>query len=302
MSNLDQYSRKPSGGAGGRHVPASLAIGVAFGGVLATVGWCVFAGTMIFWWALGAHADFAGEFAFSGQVMQTQGRVLHVEETNFSEGGSDDSPGTPIYRYDFEYEYPVGNIRTASSFSTGQYYALGTAVPVEYVPGEPPVARIAKTRTGVFGPEIVFVAVFPGIGLLLVVISYVLGLRTVGVLRRGKLASGRLIEKKPTNTKINNQLVYALTFQFTDAQGQVQTGTVRTHHTGKAEDDGEERLFYDPDNPSQVRLVDLLPGGVKVGNDGAIEYAGISGAFLRAVLLPALALGIHGFVAWLVYG
>jgi len=303
MSDLKEYSRKPSeSGGGARSVPAGLAIGVAFGGVLATVGWCVFAGTMIFWWVFGAQSDLMSSFKFDDKTPVTSGKVMQVSETNASVGGSDDSEGTPVYQYMFEYDVGTGMNKLDMCYSTGRRFEVGQEVQVQYIVGNPYEARIVGTRRATFGSEVVFVAIFPLIGLLLVGIGYTMGLRTLSVLRRGKLASGKLIDKQRTSTVINNQPVYALTFEFTDANGNVRQAVIKTHLTGKVEDNPEELLFYDPENPANARMIDLLPGGIKVGRDGTIESAGMSGALLRALLLPALALGVHALVAWWMYG
>lgn len=296
MSNLDQYAVRPAGGSASlRSMPASLAVAVAFGGVLPLIGWIVVGFTLIFCWVFVGQSDVASLYQFRGSLMNTTGQVTAVHETNSSE---DD---TTIYEYVFEYEISPGMPITDRCYTPGRKYDVGMQVPVEYVPQTPPVARIKETRKAPFGVAVLFVLLFPLIGFALVAGGYTVGLRTLSVLRRGKFATGRLVDKQPTNTTINDRKVYALTFEYTDDKGVVRRGTVNTHLTEKAEDDAEERLFYDPQNPANLRLVDLLPGKVQVNDNGEIQYGDAGGAFLRAILLPGIVLGVHGMVALFVF-
>ncbi|MBE7491998.1 MAG: DUF3592 domain-containing protein [Planctomycetes bacterium] len=297
MSNLDRYSRKPGGGTGGdnaRAVPPGIALAVAGGHPLVLTGWLLLGFSMIFVWAFGGEADL-DSLRSDGPVIRTTGRVTDVAPTSFQENK------VKVYEVAFEYELAPGNYRTDKVFTTGAQYQSGQTVPVEYVAANPPRARISGTRRAPFGPEALLVLIFPVVALGLIIGGYSLGLRTLGVLRRGKPALGRLVDKQPTNTTINKQRVYALTFEYTDERGTVQRGTVNTHLTGKAEDEAQERLFYDPRDPSRVRLVDLLPSGVRLNERGELQ-GGAGAALLGAVLLPVLVLGVHGFVAWLMFG
>lgn len=296
MSNLDQYAVRPAAGSASlRSMPVSLAVAVAFGGVLPLIGWIVVGFTLIFCWVFVGQSDVASLYQFRGSLMNTTGQVTAVHETNSSEND------TTIYEYVFEYEISPGMPITDRCYTPGKKYDVGMQVPVEYVPQTPPVARIKETRKAPFGVAVLFVLLFPMIGFGLIAGGYAMGLRTLSVLRRGKFTTGRLVDKQGTNTTINNRRVYALTFEYTDDKGVVRRGTTKTHLTEAAEDNEAERLFYDPQNPETVRLVDLLPGKPQVNDKGEIEYAAGSGAFLRAVLLPGLVLGIHGLVAFFVF-
>lgn len=299
MSNLDQYSRNLNESPG-RGLGPVVSASVALGGVLALIGWLVLGFAMIFVWVFGSQSEAFALLSFRGPVLRAEGRVLSVAQTSMSEGGSKTSPGTPIFEITFEYDPATGAKQQDKCYTLGSQLNLGDTVQVEYVTGPPPRARVAGTRLAPFESWVLFVLIFPLAGLVLICTSYALGFKTLGMIRRGKLALGWLVDKTPTNTRINNRTVYKLTFEFVDEKGNAQHASIKTHHTEKVEDQAEERLFYDPRNPANARMIDLLPRGLKVGEDGAI-HAG-SGGFLMisAFAVPAFVIGVHVLVAWLV--
>jgi hypothetical protein len=119
-------------------------------------------------------------------------------------------------------------------------------------------------RKSEFGGGVgMIVLIFPAIGLLMLFFGTKKVLKTIGVLKVGKFAGGKLLGMKPTNTKINDQTVYAMTFEFTAQNGKQYQCVAKTHKTYDLEDDDEEQLFYDPNNPENAVLVDTLPESVK---------------------------------------
>jgi len=297
LSNLDQYSRKAGGATKVRGVPPLLALGLVVGNIPATIGWLVFGFGMIFWWLLGMQADVRSLIDFRGELLQATGRVTQVMETNYSEGGGEDSPGTPIFRVAFDYETSAGQVRQDACYTVGAQYNLGQDVPVEYLPAPKVAARILGTRRSPLGWGTLFVGLVPLAALVFLAGSVLAGLRTLAVLRRGRLVRGRLVDKQATSTTINDRRVFALTFEFEDEHGNMQQAKIRTHRIDKLEDEPEERLFYDPQHPERARMVDLLPGNIRVLADGSLQADSSLGMWIRAVLIPAIVLGSHGMVA-----
>jgi hypothetical protein len=113
-------------------------------------------------------------------------------------------------------------------------------------------------------------------------------------------ASRRLVDKQPTNTQINKQTVYKLTFEYTDESGATHRMTDKTHVTQLVEDEETERLFYDPRRPGHGKLVDLLPGRPIIADDGRIGWVSPVSAFVRA-LLPAGGMVAHAAVGVFLY-
>jgi hypothetical protein len=292
VSNLDQYSRRPGVGSGKRFVPPTTALAVLFGGFLVQFGAGFFAFGMIFWWIFGAQSDVTSWYQFSGDLTQVRGSALAVEDTGISEGGGEDSPGTPIYKVSYSFEPKEGGHAAGFCYGTGMYLAPGTPVDVEYAAGDPGTSRIVGSRKRPLDMWGLFVAIFPLIGLALMFFGLRSNARALHLLRLGKQARGRLVSKEPTNTKINNQMVYKLTFEYADEAGETHRMSDRTHHTHLVEDEQTERLFYNPRNPSEGKLVDLLPGRPRVDPDGSIGWVGAGATALRA-LLPVGGAALH---------
>lgn len=305
MSRLDKYNRRPdaSGPEPSRDVkgvPLTTRISTMFGGFFTQFGALFFTFGMIFWWVFGAQSDVTSWYQFRGELESVAGVVTACDDTGISEGGSEHSPGVPIYK--LEYRFNLGDDRayTGVCYATGMLKQRGDRVSIEYVPGDPAVSRIKGTRKNVIGPLGLFVAIFPGLGLIFMFLGLRNGVRAARMLRVGKLARGRMVDKVATGTKINNASVYKYTFEFEDEQGRTHRITDKTHHSSLVEDEELERLLYNPKNPSQGKLVDTLPGRPKVNEDGEISGTGLKSALLR-VCLPVGGVAVHALVGLFLY-
>lgn len=302
MSRLDKYSRKPGGAGkstGSRDVggvPLSTRLATLFGSIFLQIGAVFFALGMVFWWVFGAGAGVATWFKLSGDVQTVQGTVTGVEETGISEGGSDSTPGTPIYRVLYSYSPDGAGKLTGASYGVGYNPGAGTGVTVEYAPDDPLASRIEGTRTSPVGLWVLFIAIFPLTGLVFMAGGFRRGAHTARLIALGKLTRGRMVDKSATGSKINNQKVYRYTFEFEDEAGETHRITDKTHHTQLVEDEELERILYNPNNPSEGKLVDTLPGRPKVNEDGTLSPVGFKKAFFR-MILP-----VGGVAAHLVVG
>ena len=294
MSNLDQYNRRPSEAdstTGRRSVPVTTRAAMLFGGFPVQFGAAFFTFGMIFWWVFGAQSDVTSWYQFSGELQRTEGTVVSCTDTGISEGGSDSRPGTPIYQIDYEYLSPKEMRLSGTCYATGMNLVSGAPVTIEYVPDDPATSRIPDTRKNVIGFWGIFVGLFPAIGLAFLFVGLRSNARSLRVLKIGKQARGRLISKEPTNTRINKQTVYKLTFEYEDANGDAHSITTKTHLTAMLEDEETERLLYDPMHPSEGVLVDNLHGKPAISARGDVLGVGVS-ASLGRMLLP-----VGGFIA-----
>ncbi len=160
-------------------------VAAMFGGIFFLVG-CVF--TAIFG---GATAPLSG-MRLSMSHLETGGRLVGVVKTNFSEGGGEDSPGTPIYRCDFTFRLTDGREFKGRSFTLGHRYTAPANVTIEYYPGDPTISRIRGTRIAPFPPWALFVLVFPIVGLAVLVTSLAHGYRKIRLLRNGLYAEATI--------------------------------------------------------------------------------------------------------------
>ncbi|MBN2532337.1 MAG: hypothetical protein JXB88_05570 [Spirochaetales bacterium] len=104
------------------------------------------------------------------------------------------------------------------------------------------------------------------------------------LLTKGMVTQGTLKSKKPTNTSINKQRVYKLTFEFMTEDGRHFDVVSKIHETGLLEDDACERLLYDPSNPAYAIMLDNLPGSPDFDETGQIKPLPIRSTIL--VLIP----------------
>lgn len=133
---------------------------------------------------------------------------------------------------------------------------------------------------------------FPLIGLTFMTIGLRKGLRGVRLLRRGMTATGRLVSKQPTNTRINKQTVYELTFEFTAGDGKRYKAKASTHEPKSLEDDAAEPLLYDPADPNVSIMLDDLPGRPRIDDTSVTRTQ--DGSVLPVLFVPALAVLGHG--------
>ncbi len=262
-----------------RPVPLPLRLQVLFGGLSNILGWSLFGFGMIFFWAFVLNSDLASFYQFSGALETVTGVVVESRETNASENER------RVYAHEYAFQHG-GTEYQGVSYTTSQQLPEGAPVLIEFSAGSPEVARIQGMRRGMFGPAVIFVVIFPFIGLCFLVFGLKNGLRAAHLLAHGKLAFGTLASKTPTNTRVNNQTVYKLTFDFTADDGRRTQAVARSHQPHLLEDDARESIFYDPDHPAKAVLFDSLPGSPRITPSGNFDSDWTAGALLS--LLPVL--------------
>ncbi len=275
-----------------RHVSTTVVIQLLFGGVIGLMGWIFFGFGMIFFWIFAMNTDPLAWWDFSGPLETATGTVTAVAETSYSEGGSEHSKGTPVRACHYQFRYQ-GNVVDGVSYRTGTTADVGDKMIVEFPPGQPHRSRIRGYRTALCSSWVLFVVLFPLLGLLAVVGKLVIGLRQRHLLKYGEIAQGRLVAKDRTNTEINDQPVYRLTFEFETSLGHTALAVVKTHHTAPLEDEETETVLYDPARPSFATTLDHLPGAPRILDDGTVTASNTRFAYLW-LIIPAASLIGHG--------
>ena len=188
----------------------------------------------------------------------TKGKITEVHATNATVNE------VPVYEYVYEYSLPDGGHYSGTGYNTGQIFSEGAPILVKYKPGQPEISSVDELRKSSFPVGVgLVVLVFPLIGLAMLFFGTRKAVNSIRILKIGKLAYGKFLNKTPTNTKINNQTVYKLTFEFTANDGRVYEAIAKTHKYGRLEDEAEEQLVYDPDAPERAVMLDALPKAVK---------------------------------------
>jgi hypothetical protein len=265
-----------------RRVPFSLRLTSIFGGAT-QIGCVIFGFGMVFFWAFAGQADHSF-VTMRGDIARTDGKVIEVVPTAASENE------TQVMANHYQYSV-AGQTLTGTSYTTGAEAAAGEIVTVEYKPDDPLRSHIAGMRRGLFGPGALLVTIFPAIGLGIVIFAIRGGFRRAHLLGVGLPATGKLINKTRTNTKVNKQQVYELTFAFQARDGRLCETKVRTHQTARLEDETAEPLLYDPEQPSRAYVLDEIPG--RPTFDGLGELEGRPLAALLSLVIPASIVALH---------
>jgi hypothetical protein len=275
-----------------RDIPFLLAVQLLFGGPIGFLGWFFLGFGMIFVWIFAMKSDPAAVWAFRGELASAPGTVIATDDTHYSEGGSEHGGGTPVYAHRYRFTFQ-GRQYEGVSYRLGAQAEANTTVTVEFPQGRPERSRIRGMRSAPCGAFVLFVVLFPVVGLLFVLGKLHYGWRNLYLLKYGQLAQGKLVCKEPTNTSINDQTVYKLTFEFDTNRGTVARVVVKTHVPQYLLDDELETLVYDPTRPTCGTTLDQLPGAPRVAENGDIAIRSAGAGYL-ALALPAMTIIGHG--------
>jgi len=281
-----------------RSVPLSVRLRILLGGFLNQFGWIFFGFGLVFVWAFTLNADLTSWYRFRGQLETSEGKVIDCKKTLYSEGGSKHSKGTPVYEIHYDFTTADGTEYKGLSYITGKQFELGQKVTIEYPQGKPQTSRIKGMRqkpVGLFG---IFPVVFPMIGLLFIIRGIKKGIKANRLLTLGEQTTGRLKSKERTNTKVNKKPVFKLTFEFNTPEEMTYETLVKTHETGKLEDQAEEPLLYDPVHPSYAVMLDDLPGNPRIMENGTIQAGSAAGTIMLLIIPLATIIG-HGIYIYL---
>jgi hypothetical protein len=264
---------------GPRKVPLSVKSGLMFGGTVGFLGWVFLGVGMIFVWI------FMPEIHF-GLDSFAQGRVTAVESTNV------EINETPVYlnRYRFEVD---GKSFAGASRSEGSVYRVGQEVSVEYDASDPENSRLEGAGLAMW--HTLFIAVFPIVGICLLMVRLRKGLRANAMFKHGELAWGQLQETVATNTSVNDQTVYKFTFVFSDAHGRSRQVSTKTHLTYSIQDEPEEPILYAPDKAGRAVLLDEWERYVYFTIHGDIKSRSPGKGYAMAIL-PVVTVLAHGTV------
>lgn len=279
-----------------RRVPWDIRIKVLSGGA-SQFGWIFFGFGMIFFWLFVLNADVTSWYYFLGRLEKQEGEITQSIKAGFSQGGSKHSKGTPIYANHYTFSAPDGNRYLGISYALGRYLTKGTPVVIEYPENNPSISRIQGMRRAALPPVVLFVLIFPVLGLVFINEALVSGRKAIRLLKNGKLAFGRMRSKDICGWVHRkngpNEPIYKLIFEFVDESGKNCEACLRSPSIKFVTDEQEEPLLYDFLNPSYAVLLDSLPGLPKIDSTGNLAGPGAVSA-IRSLILPALAIFGHG--------
>lgn len=286
-----------------RRVPGSVRLGVLFGGWLNQVGWGLVAFGGIFALIFAVNADCTSWYHFRGEIQSVTGTVTGVERTAFSQGGGggrhrrsrSSGRGKPIYEVRYRYTPTADISREGVSYLLAPNSTTEPTVPqeviVEYPANRPDVSRIRGMRRRPFHGALALIGLLPVSGLFMALLGLRRGMHKSSLLKCGKPANARLVDKRATGAQVNKQTVWALTFEYVTDQGTTLQTVVRTHHEERLLDEATEKLVYDPGHPTRAVLLDSLPGTPGLDEMGNIRPSG-TGPVVALLILPAVGTGM----------
>lgn len=270
-----------------RSVPLTTKICITFGGALNGIGWAFFGIGMLITILMVPMVDLSF-VTFSGTLEQSRAKVSNVLETNASVNDR------IVMEIHYEFSLEDKSQHSGFSFSHQRIPSMGSTVDIEFPKGDPTHSRIVGMRHKPMPPFVLFVLIFPTIGICLLLFGFRKAKKVLTLLAQGTLTHGQLVKKEPTNTRINEQMVYKLTFEFKDQIGETHLVSEKTHQTHLLEDDENEPLLYLEHAPTIATLLDALPSAPKFDQQGRIIPASSAKAAMT-LIIPLIVMVALGF-------
>jgi len=172
--------------------------------------------------------------------------------------------GRKVMAYHFTFTPPAGATQTGECFAYAGSWTAGGSVTVRYLPGDPGLACIEGARLNPTGWAGVFVLLFPGVGVAIIVWFGVQRRQIGRLLREGLTAEVDVRSVTSTTLRVNNQRVYKIILASPALNGG-QPLTLMRRDTSEIQLAGEraekkQTLFvlYDPRKPKQM----IFPEGL----------------------------------------
>lgn len=240
-----------------RPLSGKLKLRLFFASPFAVFGTFFFLFGCLFVVVFGSATDFQSAFRMSATDPLVQGTLIGTEETSSSVNEQ--------AIYDYHYRYRVGsNDYEGHAFAPNKGLTPESPVIVQYVADNPSVSRIKGMRKAPFGLHVVFfTAIFPTVGLALLIGALRQYEQLVHLVRNGVLGTGRVVRKVPTSTEINDKTVYQVFFRVKSKDGFEHEASVLSHLHENLGDEARETLLYDAAKPSEAVLIDSLPAPIR---------------------------------------
>jgi hypothetical protein len=200
-----------------------------------------------------------------------------------------------VYQYLHSFEVD-GQRQTGKSYTVGQDYQAGQQVTIEYDAKHVADSHVKGAERAVFPAFVLFVLIFPIVGLAFIVHSLRQNWRAIKLLEIGEFTRGAMCSKESTNSsvKINNTTypVYKYSFDF-EAGGRTYSATCKTHQAWLVEDEAREIILYDKFNPSDSIVFDAYGNMPAITPEGMFASPGIGKAVYLILPLLGIALNLY---------
>lgn len=202
----------------------------------------------------GASANF-DSFLYTFQATKTgQGLVDYIDYTNYSVNEES------VLEFGYTYTHPKTNVSYRGvSYDVNYDLNVDDRVTVEYIENKPHKSRIEGMSSAPMSWWILLlISIFPMVGLIMVYVAFKAWLKKIRVLRNGIVGKGKFNRIEPTNTTVNDKMVYKIIFDYEVSGKQYQTFAESTN-TEKFTDEEFEPLVYHKYKPQMAIMVDDLP-------------------------------------------
>lgn len=281
-----------------RAMSMSLRVQEMLGDSLTQFGFLILCLGMIVVWQFVFDADLTSWYSFRSGVESSIGRVVTCSKK--TEIPQRYGSGTPVYANAYVFRAPDGAEISGNSYATGVCLPEGLAIAVEWPAGHPERSRIRGMRAKVWPTSFgLFLASVPVAGLILIQVGVLSGLKIVRLLAGGRLARGKLVEKRQTDGHTDDgRPIFEMVFSFVDDTGRERRVSTMAHEPELLEAEAAKNLLYDPADPAQAVMLNILPGLARVGPTGRLEPRNSLNT-VRVLVLPALTFLGHGLYLFL---
>jgi hypothetical protein len=262
---------------------------ILFGGFLQQFGWIFFVMGSLFSWIFIPASTVRFWFEFGKDWKETPGKIISAEPTNSAVND------VTVYRYLHSFE--VNGVRfTGKSFTTGQQYQGGEEVNIRYDANNPGDSHVAGSDRAVFPAFVLFVLLFPLVGLAFIVTSVRNNWKAVKLLEIGEFTRGKMVSKEATGSevKINNNRypIFKYSFEF-EAGGKTRTAICKTHQGWLVEDEEREIILYDRFNPDFNLVYDAAANVPAISEYGMLKPASFGKVLYLLLPLAGIALNVY---------
>jgi hypothetical protein len=281
----DAYRIGPEGSW--RAVPLAVRLDMAKGSLVAWLGFALAAGIM---WFFVSYVDLRGMLIDFGAQSTAPAEVRGVGATQAEIGDSTvywvsygfTASGAPYEGCSYTIAPPLVGARAEAVFPTGD-------------PGD---SRLSGADRAPFGKSLlVLIPVLMAVGSLWgILLSARSGRRALALMRAGRLSWGRLSREPRVLDKgaEGDEPTHEVRFAFETEGGDRREVDVRTRRPERFVG-SETVLLYAPQDPSEVTLIDDLPGAPLIARDGSMTLR--RARFACSVAVLCLAFGVSVFAA-----
>lgn len=238
-----------------------------FGGFLVQFGWFFLGFGLLFTWIFLPASDLLSLLRSTDDWHVQTATITAVSSTNMSENDN------VIYKNFYEYPYDASTF-LGSSYTLGKRHEVGETASIRIHPTRPYNSVLENGRAAPFSPVVLFVLVFPLVGLGMVLFGTFVNIHNIRLLKIGTFTRGKLLSKVGTNqyVKINNTTypVYSYTFEF-EHLGKLHQATCKTHVIAPLEDEETEIILYDHLHPDRNMVYDSMPYVPKIDQHGWLK-------------------------------